>query len=536
METVINTNFFTIYRQARVCHSLPLLLRMLIASFALAGNVHAAVLYVPNGSFEAPATTNVDIRIDAWQDQPQSPFFDPSQFGGQPWATLMGRFANTDPGSFDHLDNLDGTQAAYIFTFPGAGFFQDFNSVDWTGNASHAFNPTFEVGRSYHLTTAFTSSSNEPLTNGASIEMSLYYHGGSNQVVKVAATNVVFDTKIFTNLDHLIDFTLDVTTVQATDAWAGRNIGIEFISTTFDSNLITGVWDLDNVRLSSTITVPNGSFETPPTTNVDVRIDSWQDNPQSPFFDPSQFGGQPWATLMGRFANTDPGSFDHLDNLDGTQAAYVFTFPGAGFFQDFDSTDWSNTVPTHAFNVKMQPGRSYTLTAAFTSSSNEPLTNGASLQMALYYGAGPTNMTVLAANNVVFDAKVFTNLDHLVDFQATIPEVKATDPWAGKNIGIEFISTTFDPNLITGVWDLDNVRLTERVATLLSNPAVTNGQVSFTLQSEPGSVLELLASTNLASLSSGWTSVSTLTNLTGSFLFTDTATNQQRFYRVRQLP
>ena len=74
-------------------------------------------------------------------------------------------------------------------------------------------------------------------------------------------------------------------------------------------------------RLTSSIPVPNGSFETPPTTDVDVRIDSWQDQPQSPFFDPAQFGGLPWTTLMGRFANTSPTNSDHLDNMDGTQAA-----------------------------------------------------------------------------------------------------------------------------------------------------------------------------------------------------------------------
>jgi len=536
MVTIRNMNHSAACRQMRHCLKLKLLTRTLVAAIALTASVHAGVLYVPNGSFETPATTNVDIRIDSWQVNPQSPFFDPNQFGGQPWVTLMGRFANTDPGNFDHIDNLDGTQAAYIFTFPGAGFFQDFSSIDWTGNPNHAFNPSYEVGHAYHLTTAFTSSSNQPLTNGASIEMSLYYRDVSNQVVIVAATNIVFDSKIFANLAHLIDFTLDVPTVRATNAWAGRNIGIQFISTTFDPNLVTGVWDVDNVRLTSTIPIPNGSFETPPTTNIDIRIDSWADNPQSPFFDPSQFGGQPWTTLMGRFANTDPGNFDHLDNLDGNQAAYIFTFPGAGLFQDFDTIDWSNAAPTHAFNVKFEAGRSYTLTAALTSSSNQPLTNGASMQMGLYYGDGPTNMTLIAANNVVFDTTVFTNLNHFIDFQATIPEVKATDAWVGKNIGIQFISTTFDPKLVTGVWDLDNVRLTEKAATVLHNPAVTNEQVSFTLQSEPGLAFQLLASTNLSLSSSGWSIVSTLTNLTGSFSFTDSVTNQHRFYRVRQSP
>src|SRR5262249_22042400 len=149
-------------------------------------------IYVPNASFETPVTTNVDIRTDSWQNQPQSAFFDPSQFGGQPWDTLMGRFANTDPGSFDHLQNIDGTQAAYIFTFPWAGLLQDFTSVDWSGATNRAFNATFDVGRSYHLTAGITSSSNQPLTNGASIEMSLYYRGASNQVVVVGSTNIVF--------------------------------------------------------------------------------------------------------------------------------------------------------------------------------------------------------------------------------------------------------------------------------------------------------------------------------------------------------
>jgi hypothetical protein len=510
----------------------------LLAAFALAGAGHCAELYVPNGSFETPPTTNVDIRTDFWQDQPQSPFFDPSQFGGEPWETLMGRFANTDPTNFDHIVNMDGTQAAYIFTFPGAGLLQDFTTVDWSGTTNHTFNAKFEVGRSYHLTAAFTSSSNEPLTNGASMQMSLYYRGATNQVVIVGATNIVFDTQVFTSLTRFFDFTLHVPTVRPSDAWAGRNIGIQFISTTVDPKLITGVWDLDNVRLTSSIDIPNGSFESPVTTNVDIRIDSWEDNPQSPFFDPSQFGGQPWETLMGRFANTDPTNFDHIVNMDGTQAAYIFTFPGAGFFQDVDSIDWSitNGVPTHMFDVPLIAGRSYTLTAGFTSSSNEPLTNGASMQMSLYYGDGPTNMTVIAANNVVFDTKVFTNLTHFIDFQATIPQVNATDPWAGKPVGIGFTSTTFAQNLITGVWDVDNVRLTEKVATVLTNPSVTNGIVSFTLQSEPGLAFEILTGTNLTDAASSWVTLSSLTNATGSFVFSDSTTHKHRFYKARQMP
>jgi hypothetical protein len=61
----------------------------------------------------------------------------------------------------------------------------------------------------------------------------------------------------------------------------------------------------------------------------------------------------------------------------------------------------------------------------------------------------------------------------------------------------------------------------------------TNGQFSFTLQSQPGSVLEIQASTNLVD----WTSLATLTNQTATLPFTDTDnTFTRRFYRLNQLP
>ena len=174
------------------------------------------------------------------------------------------------------------------------------------------------------------------------------------------------------------------------------------------------------------------------------------------------------------------------------------------------------------------------LTTAFTSSSNQPLTNGASLEMALYYRDAQSNMVVLAGTNIVFNDQVFTNLNHFIDFQTTIPEIKASDPWAGKPLGITFISTTYDPNLVTGVWDLDNVRLTETAATLLKNTSATNGQISFTLQSEPGLAFEILGATNVAAPT--WTRLAAVTNVSGNYTFTDSTTNQQRFYKAHQLP
>jgi hypothetical protein len=61
----------------------------------------------------------------------------------------------------------------------------------------------------------------------------------------------------------------------------------------------------------------------------------------------------------------------------------------------------------------------------------------------------------------------------------------------------------------------------------------TNGQFSFTLQSQAGSAVEIQASTNLVD----WTSLATLTNQTGTLPFTDTdSTFPRRFYRLSQLP
>ena len=111
-----------------------------------------------------------------------------------------------------------------------------------------------------------------------------------------------------------------------------------------------------------------------------------------------------------------------------------------------------------------------------------------------------------------------------------------TDDCAGQNIGVQIASTVgFDK--ANGYWDVDNARLIETVLPALTNPRMTNSQFGFTVQSEPGLRFEILAATNLALPISNWTSLGTLTNLTGTAPFIDTATDSnRRFYRARQLP
>jgi hypothetical protein len=265
------------------------------------------------------------------------------------------------------------------------------------------------------------------------------------------------------------------------------------------------------------IPVPNGSFESPATDFASPSMDAWQKTAQPSWWDPNADGA--WTNLMGEFLNTSNGQPDHIYNLDGVQAAFLFANPQVGIFQQVNAT----------FAV----GRSYTFTVGLTTSSEEPLSQGSTLLLAAYYLDG-TNMDIVAATTATYDTNVFTNNAYLLDYQVNAPEVQAGDPWAGQPIGLELLSTvSFD--LAGGVWDADNVRLTEGPALL--NPAFASGQTSFTVSSYPGLAFNILATTNLALPATNWTSLGSLTNATGQTNFTDAAPAQpQRFYLLQQRP
>ena len=502
-----------------------------LAFAASTAGSYAGNLYLPNSSFESVATQFADPRIDSWQKAPQPATFDTNIFGS--WDNLAGVFLNPAVTNAEHINNVAGNQLAYLFSYPQAGLFQDHDSTDWSNaTPSHAFDSKFTIGKSYTLTVGITGSSEEPLTPGATLLISLYYRDASSNPVTVASTTVTYQTNVFTNLTHLIDFQVHVPMVKTTDPWAGQNFGIQ-IESTVAPNLIGGVWDLDNVRLTENIGIPNFSFESVATQFADPRIDSWQKAPQPSTFDTNIFGA--WDNLAGVFRNTAPTNADHIYNADGDQLAYLFAYPQAGIFQDYNSLDWSNTTPTHAFNAKFNPGSAYTLTVGLTSSSQEPLTQGSTLLLSLYYRDAQSNMVTVASSIATFDTNTFGSLTHLLDSQVNVSAVKATDPWAGQNIGIQFESIV-DPNLIGGVWDLDNVRLTEFVAPVLIEPQQINRQMNFTLWSEPGQVFEIQAVTDLTQSGSAWSTIGTITNNTGAAIFTDASTNlNRRFYRAHAL-
>src|SRR5437899_2383215 len=82
---------------------------------------------------------------------------------------------------------------------------------------------------------------------------------------------------------------------------------------------------------TETIPIPNGSFESPPTTYATPFMDSWQKNPKPDWYDEGG-GAFLWTQLTGQFSNQPPA---YIDNCDGKQAAWMFVIPEVAIFQDF---------------------------------------------------------------------------------------------------------------------------------------------------------------------------------------------------------
>jgi hypothetical protein len=274
------------------------------------------------------------------------------------------------------------------------------------------------------------------------------------------------------------------------------------------------------------ITIPNGSFELPPTTFVTPVMDSWQKTAKPAWYDES--GGFFWSQLTGEFTNTSPSSPDHIDNCDGGQAAWMFVIPEVGIFQDYDNP------PSHAFNAIYEAGKSYRLTVGLIGTGG--MLQQVTFELALYYRDAASNSVVVAATSVTNLSTIFSNKTHLIDFYTDSGFVGTSDPWAGQHIGVRLLSSITDTNMEGGYWDLDNVRLTATPAPILANPVWTNGQLSFIVQSEPGMTFEIQKSTNLDAPPI-WSSLAFVTNGSGTISFADTnATPGQSYYRARLLP
>lgn len=207
------------------------LTRFLSILACCAGPLSAQVIPIPNGSFESPTPPPgfpATPLVDSWLKVPQ-PDGIPLP-GGITWDQLAGVFPNTPVGAADHIDNMDGNQAAYMFAIPGVSLYQQLASV-------------FTVGNSYNLSLGLLGGGG--IAEGSSFLMSFFYVDGGN-FVNIGATPITYTPGTFLNPTHLYEFNLTLPAVQASDAWAGKNIGVQLLST-FGTG--AGYWDVDNVRL-----------------------------------------------------------------------------------------------------------------------------------------------------------------------------------------------------------------------------------------------------------------------------------------------
>lgn len=202
---------------------------LLLAAVLLAPlqSIFALAIPVPNFSFETP---NVDPPAAPTVGPPwEAIFISPDPF----LMPATGTFDNTAPDSDDHIDNMDGAQAIFVFAGDMIGVFQDLTGT------------TFEIGKNYTLTIGLAGSE-ETLATDSVFELLLYYRDATNARVPIQITQVLFDPTLDPGkINHLYDYSVSTDFVQAGDAWEGKDIGIELRT----NDVPGGYWDVDNVRL-----------------------------------------------------------------------------------------------------------------------------------------------------------------------------------------------------------------------------------------------------------------------------------------------
>ncbi len=218
---------------------------LLAAFVATAATLHGQSITVPNFSFESATAPNsypfVNTSISGWTKAAEPAYYAPA-IGtpfGIPWEGTAGVFLDVNPYA-----NHDGSQAGYLLGFPQVELYQDYDT-----SAGHDLNATFEVGKGYQLTLGLFGKNLAP---GSTLQLGLYYKDSGSRVI-VGSTSVVYSSSTFVNSGtlNLIDYTVNIPTVQAGDAWAGHTIGIQLLSTTPIEMATGGNWDFDNARLAA---------------------------------------------------------------------------------------------------------------------------------------------------------------------------------------------------------------------------------------------------------------------------------------------
>jgi hypothetical protein len=198
---------------------------------------------VPNGSFESPESISFSPKISSWQRNEK-----PAGWHFGDWAEGFGEKPKGNAAG-----SAQGKQIARIASEPGAGLFQDYDSIDESG-VTHLLDAMFEPGTAFHLTVGVYSDPFGAARQGT-LRAGIYYRDESGNRVIIASKTVTNSINTFRNPDQLVDLTVDVPTVKTTDGWAGRHVGIEITSTTALEKR-GGEWLVDNVRLKGESGLP----------------------------------------------------------------------------------------------------------------------------------------------------------------------------------------------------------------------------------------------------------------------------------------
>jgi hypothetical protein len=189
------------------------------------------------------------------------------------------------------------------------------------------------------------------------------------------------------------------------------------------AGLAASVFTVRPAHGQTPITIPNFSFESPTTVFISTSIDDWT---------------IPISQTAGNFVNTAVGQPNHINNLDGNQAAFILSAPTINFYQNLTAT----------YTV----GQQYTF--SFGTISEAPV--GDTLNLIAYYLNAGT-MVPVATDTVTSQAT--NDITTLLYSSVTTPVVKSTDAWAGQPIGIEVaigVGGTAQGGQ-DGDWDVDNI-------------------------------------------------------------------------------
>lgn len=211
---------------------------------------------------------------------------------------------------------------------------------------------------------------------------------------------------------------------------------------------------------AASIFIPNHSFESPTVANsspfATPNIDNWLKAPPPQYWIDAELSTADWYNSGGIFLDVP---FAPVSNVDGQQLGFMFSSRGFELYQDL--TDTFKVGHTYDLSVLIEGG-------------GFGMAIGVPIEMRLYYRdstitAGDDRVTI-GTKRILNDHPLPANsgdplipISLLDEHHLTLPEVTASDPWADKTIGIQFITSMTDPDVGTGggYWDLDKVQLIE---------------------------------------------------------------------------